>query len=440
MYHILVLKVLAVLYRYKLVLFVYKTIGGIILLLGIFALFVSITVIIVLLRMKVCMAISMVSGFIIIAVFARFHFDMIVRIAWESLSNRETVRLIVVTAGITGLGHILKVVGSLDSITFNLKATFFDLRIIIAIIPALVGILVVPGGAIISAPLIEQFGYDINMDKNSLASANIIFRHINSYISPLSSGMILISSITSIDIREFIKFNIPLMILVMPIAFLYIFRGVETIKLNNKGDRIRPVIGLIKHLSPFIIIILSNLILGLSFQLSILLGILYIILFARGKSYSDTTIIGRLHAVITGIKLDMIFALVGIMAFKDMVAASGYLDEISLLLVRMGIPILMLVFIFPFMVGLIIGNTCASIGLTVPIFLPLIPAGASGIPYYCLIYSASVTSYLLSPFHLCLILTIEYFKASFLDVIKKVGVVGFFVTVLSFLRFLIAMY
>ena len=382
----------------------------------------------------------MYCGFIVIAVFARFHLATIFKIAYESLSDSETIRLVVVTAGITGLGHLLKVIGSLDSITTNLKSIFSGLRIIIAIIPALVGLLVVPGGAIISAPLIEQLGNEADLDKNTLAAANIIFRHVNSYVSPMSSGMILMSSVSSVDIKEFIKFNLPIMMLVMPLAFFYLLKKTDIVRKKKNGFQLGPVVELIRHLSPFIIIVLFNLILKVPFHLVIIIGIFYVILFAEGKTYSATSLKERAYVTLEGIKLDMILGIIGIMAFKDMVVATGYLDEISLMIVNLRVPLFLLVFIIPFLIGLMIGNTGAAIGLSVPIFMPLIPVGSSGVPYYCLLYIASVTSYLLSPFHLCLILTIEYFKASFSNVIKKVGIVGSWVTILSFIRFLFIVY
>lgn len=404
--------------------------------LGIFSLLATIILVIVLVRMKVNLGIVMLSGALVMALFGRLQPIIIVNTVLSSITDPETIRLMLIIIGITALGHILKVTGSLDEIITNLRAVISDMRILIAFIPALVGLLAVPGGAIMSAPLIEQMGDEIGLDTDSLATANVIFRHIYTYTFPLSTGIILLSSISSIDVVEFLKFNIPVIIITMTLAFFYIFRKIKPAKAEREKAKPDTILKLFKSLLPFIIIIIMGLVFKVYFPLAIFTGILYVVFFTEKKSGYIDSAKSRILMTLKGIKWDMVLAIAGVMIFKDIVAATGFLNEISSFLVETGIPLFVLVVLFPLITGLIMGNNSAAIGLSAPLFLPIIPAGASGIPYYNLIYIVSATSYMASPFHLCLVLTTEYYKASFPNVLKQVSFIGCWIIAIALIRFL----
>ena len=403
--------------------------------LGVSALSATIVLVIVLVRMRIKLGIVMISGAILMSLFGRLPPTTIINTIVLSITNQETIKLMLIIMGITSVGHLLKVTGSLDEIISNLRVVIRDVRILIALIPALVGLLAVPGGAIMSAPLIEQMGDETGLDKDSLATANIVFRHIYTYTFPMSTGIILISSISGINVIEFLKFNIPIMIITMPLAFIYIFRKIEPVKTKKKRAKPEMLLKLLISLLPFIIIITMSLVFYIYFPLAIFTGILYVIFLTKTNNGYIDTIKSRLLVTFEGIKWDMVFAIAGVMFFKDIVAVTGFLNEISSFLTDAGIPLFVLAILFPLISGLITGNNNAAIGLSAPLFLSIIPAGISPIPYYNLIYIASSTSYITSPFHLCLLLTTEYYKASLHNVLKQVALVGSWIITVALIRF-----
>lgn len=405
--------------------------------LGTFALITTIILIILLVRMKVKLWVVMLSGSLLMALFGRLPPITIVTTMLNSIIAPETIKLILIIIGITALGHILKATSSLDEIIANLRAIISDIRILIVFIPALIGILAVPGGAIMSAPLIEQMGDEVGLNRDLLATANVIFRHIYAYTFPTSPGMILMSSISGIDIIEILKFNIPIIILILPLAFYYIFSKIKPAKVEREKIKVETVFKLLKSLLPFIIIIVLGLVFKVYFPFAIFAGILYVILCTEKTPSYIASIKNRASMAFKGIKWDMVLAIAGIMIFKDIVAATGFLDEISSFLIEKGIPLFMLAIIFPFIAGLVTGNNSATVGLSVPLFLSIVPAGASGIPYYNLIYITSATSYLISPFHLCLVLTTEYYKASLPVVLRQVCFIGSWIIAVAIIWFMI---
>ena len=406
-------------------------------LLGVMALLTAIIIIITLVRMKFKLGFVMLSGAIIIAVFGRLHPINFANIVLHSVISIETVRVVLVIIGITALGHLLKATGNLDDIIDSLKAVISDIRILLVIIPALMGLMAVPGGAIMSAPLIEKMGDELGLDRASLTTINVVFRHICTYLYPICAGYILITSMTNISAIKFIKFNIPVLVLTMTMTFKYIFHSIKPTRTEKIKPNPRTIIKLVFNFSPFIIILLSALVFKVNFALAILIGILYVMfLTKREPNYADS-IKNRMLISIKGIKWDIVLAIVGIMIFKDIVSVTGFLDEISLYLVRTGTPLFVLAIMFPLIAGFITGNNSAAIGLTVPLFLQIIPQGVNPVPYYNLIYVSTVTGHIFSPFHPCLILTAEYYNTSLNNVLKQVTIICSWIIVAALIEFMI---
>jgi hypothetical protein len=76
------------------------------------------------------------------------------------------------------------------------------------------------------------------------------------------------------------------------------------------------------------------------------------------------------------------------------------------------VPIVLIAAALPFLVGVITGITIAFVGSTLPILIPLIHAHGDGgvmLAYVMLMLVSGFAGVLLSPLHLCLILSNEYF-------------------------------
>ncbi len=402
---------------------------------GVIALSVTIVFIIVLIRLKVKLGIVMLSGALVISVFARLPAAVTIKTMVLSLIDPETIRLTLMVAGLTAIGHLLKFTGILDEIIDNLRAVIRDIRVLIALIPALIGLLAVTGGAVMSAPLVEKMGDEAGLSKDDVAVANIVFRHINTFVSPMCTGLILTSSISGIDIIKFSRFNAPIVIVAISLAFLYIFRNVEKVKIKKEKIDPRMPIRLFISLLPFIIIITLGIGFHVYFPLAFLIGILYVVFFTKTRGDYISTVKTRLAAAFDGIKWDMVFAAVAVMIFKDVVAITGFLDDISVFLLGTGISIMVLVVLFPLIAGLVTGNSNAAIGLTVPLFLTIIPVDLNTMPYYYLIFIASAVGYVASPLHLCILLTVEYYNASLYSVLKQVALFGLMVLFFALIRF-----
>ena len=86
---------------------------------------------------------------------------------------------------------------------------------------------------------------------------------------------------------------------------------------------------------------------------------------------------------------------------------------------NIGLPPVVLIAALPFLINLTTGYGSSAAGIAFPLLVPYIVTG-SGIQYGALILAivSGNVGQLLSPAHLCLVLSIEYFKARFSSVYR----------------------
>jgi len=83
-----------------------------------------------------------------------------------------------------------------------------------------------------------------------------------------------------------------------------------------------------------------------------------------------------------------------------------------------GIPAAPLLFMLPFVSGLLTGVTVGFVGSAFPLILSI--AGESSTVIISFAFASGFLGVLLSPVHICLVLTREYFKADMWGVYKKI--------------------
>lgn len=107
----------------------------------------------------------------------------------------------------------------------------------------------------------------------------------------------------------------------------------------------------------------------------------------------------------------MIFVVVAIFVFKDIMQAAGVVDEMARV-AGGGAALFAAAVFLPFFVGAVAGINVAFVGSTFPLLIGILNTlGMQGqlIPYIVLATFAGFTGVMISPIHICFILTCEYF-------------------------------
>jgi hypothetical protein len=126
---------------------------------------------------------------------------------------------------------------------------------------------------------------------------------------------------------------------------------------------------------------------------------------------------GAARVVRDGVSLDVVVLIVGIMVFKGAMEASQAVGNLSAFFKEEGVPLLPMLFLLPFVTGVLTGLTVGFVSATFPLLLSL--DGGNTLAAVSFAFASGFVGVLLSPVHVCLILTAEYFKAEMAGIYRR---------------------
>ncbi len=314
-----------------------------------------------------------------------------------------TVNLIGALVLIMVLENIIRKRGLLKQMTDSLSHVARDRRLSMAILPGVIGLLPSAGGAAFSAPMVQEAAGDIAVTPERRAFINYWFRHIWEYCSPLYPGIILVVAVTKIPLNTVLLSQLPLPIALVVVGVLFCFRGVRGHALpgERKKEDVRDLfISLLPIIASLVLVVVFKL------NLSVAMAGIVIALFAIYR-YSLPEI-GT--AIRESISLNVILMVFGIMAFTYMLDASGAIEALPRFFRESGLPPAVVFFALPFLVGLLTGLTVGFVGSTFPIIVAM-TGGHPDPGIVTFAFASGFAGVMLSPTHLCLLLTVQYFRA-----------------------------
>lgn len=317
----------------------------------------------------------------------------------EISSEYETLNLIAIIVQIVFLGFLYKDSGQIVRTIEELKSLFPDRRMVLSSIPAIFGLMPMPGGAYVSAPMIEDEAQALELDSTEKTFLNWWWRHIWFWIYPLSMGLILAASISEINIYYIALFNLPIFLAHVVIGIFFGLSKIEYKPLEK--TELDPLL-LIYQLLPIILALSLNVIFQIPLYITLFIGILLLFFQNRGR-YSSKNLPRVLKK---GFSLDILMAAYGIMLFKGIIERTEALEPVILTL-EGEVPLLLLVLLASYGIGLLIGHLPTAVGIGFPIIMELLPV--VNVRTISMVFVFIFLGYFTSPLHLCIILTIEYF-------------------------------
>jgi len=376
------------------------------------------------LRKKLSLGNAFLLGAISLSIFFGLRPGAMIGSMAESIVYPKTLALALIVSLILVLSSSMELSGQMQRLLEKFKGLITSIRINLIVFPALIGLLPMPGGAIFSAPMVKELGASTELPGDKLSFVNYWFRHIWEYCWPLYPGVLLATILADLNILTLVFFMCPVTILAVFLGYLPL-RRLKTSKgkasATSGSRRLWPFI---EEMIPIILVIIPGLGIGILFSylfprfaISKELGIILSLFLAIGWVwYKNTFGRDQMWKVLSDPQiLNMMYIVASILIFKGILEDSRAIEAISNELLMLKVPLLLIAVILPFLVGLITGITIAFVGVTFPILIPLI--GSLGetdfmLPYVMLAMVCGFSGVLLSPLHLCLILSNEYFKTS----------------------------
>lgn len=381
--------------------------------------------------------VSILIGIILVAVFNAFSGTKTANIFFTALTSPVTITLVLIIINITAFSNLIKETGNLNNMVEKLALFLRDRRYQVVVLPAIIGLLAFPGGAVFSAPLVEEAGISLEMDRTNLSLGNIIFRHFYYPIYPFHPGLIFVATISGIDILHFIKFNLLVIAISFYCACFCIFRKAKT---GNKNQiNLQDLPALIYSFSPLLIIVSFAMVLKVYFPWAIIMGILWALFIYPSKELTLLdSLKQRFVALVKGINWSMALTVALVVVFKDFLDESGAVRQVAAALVDKGFPLIILTTVIPYFVGIVTGSDTASLGITIPMFLVSLPESELKGHYLFIVFLSAFAGYLGSPLHMCTVLTNEYNQANTWQVIKRINIFGLSLIVCGLIMFLLA--
>ncbi len=368
-----------------------------------------ITAILILVRFRVPLSVTLLGSAAALGFLFNLSIPQVAAGFFTGAVDYETLMLIASFVLILFFSAIMKETGRMTQAISALQEIFRDARATVAIIPAIIGILPIMGGAMLSAPLVLEASDELNLSPERRTFLNYWWRHIWEYMLPTYPVILLISTIVGIPVSQILLMNLPLSLAAIAGGLVFGFRGVHPPPRPSApltpGNVLRAGISFTANLLPFIAVLILILVFKIHLAYSLTIASVAVLLYSRPPG----SLIWRLLKL--SLSLELIFLLFGIMIFKEILESTGAIDTVARDFTRMGMPPLVLILALPALLGLITGYANALVGLGFPILLPFFQNSDAAVVYAMLAYLSGYCAVLLSPMHICLVMTMEFFHA-----------------------------
>ena len=381
-------------------------------------------------RFRVSLGVALAIGGAVLDLWAGRHGADFLADVHTALTRPETWLLVIIIALILELGRFLA--EKQNASVIMAAAGHFGGKhgraVSLMTLPAAIGLVPMPGGALFSAPLVDQTVKEETWSPAWKAAVNYWFRHVWEYWWPLFPVVILTLSIFDMPTWQYMATLIPFSIVAIASGYLFLVRPhlSELATVNNTEAPPWRRVGFLAL--PVFMIVAATLVLPAHVQALI-----------PSQSTSVAKMVAMILGLIVGLaiifwdererlehkpfavllqpkSLNMIVTLAGVMIFQSFLESSGLLPQAAADLVASGIPLCSVVALLPFVAGFVTGIAVGYAGPAFPLVIGLMEADTSGLTpmaTLALAFGFGYAGMMLSPVHLCFVLTKDYFDSSY---------------------------
>lgn len=377
--------------------------------------------IVVLLRFKVLIGPAILSGGLLIWLFESRSFEKLWVAFTETLTMQRTWDLLLCLYFVMCLEVELRKSGSLHGMVVTLRNIFSSNKVTLAFMPAFLGLLPSLGGARFSAPIVQEASEGIAVDDEQKSAINLWFRHIFEFSNPLMPGVILACGIANVSIGDLIDQVGWVTILCFVLGWIFLIVPLKITDpekaTNTQHDRTIDWKSLILAFGPIVTSFL--LIVAFDVQAALAMG-LVVVAFIPLYFWFKRPI--SVKSVFTeSLDKKLFFNVVCILYFIQLLTVIGTLDEIVNVFNNSALPQAVIIVCLSFIFGVMTGMGQGYIAIVMPIVALMAP-GNIVLVGIAMVYG--MAGQMVTPTHLCILVTVEYFKSRLWKTIGKCGVLS----------------
>ncbi len=399
-------------------------------LLGVVRILLALGVIILMQRRKFSLELSLLAASFVLALSCAIWPLEWGIIIVKSCMDSTLLALLCTMSSILLLSGLMDKTGQSHRLAEGMKAYISSARVRLLFFPALIGLLPVPGGAIFSCPMVSEVARDMSMTEARKGAINYWFRHIWECVWPLYPGFVLVSGLLNLSPLAIIGSNWPILVAGLAAGYVFYLRGIRVEpgvvddaqpESVSRWAALKEGSSIITALSGAFLfrMLFPELPPGYPFAMGFCLGSTVCLVF---NPLPVKTVLG----ILTGRRtVGILCVVMAIFAFKGVMAQSGVMQAIGLALNGSKIALFIACIVLPTVGGMFSGIMVGLVGITFPILIPLVDQAGAWDNRLAWLGMAMMFGYIgqmLSPVHVCLVVTCRFFEVRLGDIMRLVGV------------------
>jgi integral membrane protein (TIGR00529 family) len=169
--------------------------------------------------------VSVLAGTLLLGLWFGHGLPDVGAIAWERFRAPDNLLLIAVLLLVIWLSSLMAEGGVMRDLVEAVRSRV-PRRLAFAALPAVIGFLPMPGGALFSAPMVDSADPQRSLSGLLKTQTNHWFRHIWEYWWPLYPGVILALELTRLEIWQFILVQLPVTLIAAGSGALLLLRRI----------------------------------------------------------------------------------------------------------------------------------------------------------------------------------------------------------------------
>ena len=315
---------------------------------------------------------------------------------WANFSS------VLIIIEIATMGALMTRYGLFKRAEEALKAFLPYPRLIIMLLPSVIGMLQVPGGAALSAPFCNNLGADMGLSRSQRANTNVICRHVFMLCAPFSTSVLIVIGLApQLDLPVFLMTSLAFTAVMVLGNYVFFLRKSKPIELSRvpTGERVKQLGVFLLMLAPIWVVVALNVFFGVHYILAVLAGVLVVYLLCDRKEF--------LKNLAKSYNLSLTIMIVGIYFFQNVIKNMSELQMLvhDLLVSGSDLAFLTVIALAALLFGLASGLMYTALGILVPIIVSVSGGGMPLVVNLFYVFCWSYIGYVFSPLHMCQILS-----------------------------------
>ena len=378
----------------------------------------AILIIVVLLRFKCPIGPAILVGGAFIWLMQDPSLGALVQAGSDMLHQPRTYDLLFALYFVMCLEIELRKSGTLMGMVDAFNRFFTSTKVTLATMPAFLGLLPSMGGARFSAPIVDEASKGMDISRESKAAINFWFRHVCEFASPIIPGMILGCAIAHVSIADLVVHLFWMSVIAFAAGWFFMVRPLK-FEHKRKKEPMPPalfkrcIVNIVTAIAPVVV----NVILMMAFDMSAAVAMGLVIVAMIPILYLMKRPVGIRDIFVGALDLRLFMNIICILYFIQLLDATGVLQAIIGAFEGSALPVPVIIACTSFVIGILTGMSQGHVAIVMPIVAGLMP-GSLDLVGVAMVFG--VAGQMITPTHVCLTITVDYFKSDFFKTLKPV--------------------